>query len=425
MSASTPSWRYASRSPRFEPSARYAPGSWSPLSARCARRRSRSDRRSAAPTCAPPRRRPSTRASTPAHVGDARGQAVRAAGGARRRRPDAPRRRARRSRRCRPDASLAPAGPRSTSSSRSTWNGWARSCSSASTPCTPISRSPAIRMRSSFIARRYRATLVSPSGPLPIAHEPDNRRREHESNGRGVHAANQDRGDDRAGNVGARRSSRRCSRQESTSCASTPRTARPTCTPNAPRSRAAAAASLDRVVGVLIDLPGPKLRTGPVANDEVELRIGHAVRAHREAIEGDEHRVSTTRARSSRSGFASATRCSSPTAPSCCASRRSTAKTSSAGSSAAGVLRSRKGMHVPRAEGHVEPFTDADAVALDMAVRIKADFVGLSFVRRPEDIEAVRARLPKRGRAVRTSSPRSRPRSRSTISRASSRPPTR
>ena len=32
-----------------------------------------------------------------------------------------------------------------------------------------------------------------------------------------------------------------------------------------------------------------------------------------------------------------------------------------------------------------------------MAVAIKADFVGLSFVRRPEDVEAVRARLPKRG----------------------------
>ena len=29
--------------------------------------------------------------------------------------------------------------------------------------------------------------------------------------------------------------------------------------------------------------------------------------------------------------------------------------------------------------------------------RLKADFVGLSFVRRPEDVESVRARLPKRG----------------------------
>ena len=56
----------------------------------------------------------------------------------------------------------------------------------------------------------------------------------------------------------------------------------------------------------------------------------------------------------------------------------------------AGSLRSHKGMHVPRAEGHVEPFTEADAVALEMAVKIKADFVGLSFVRRPEDVEAVR-----------------------------------
>jgi pyruvate kinase len=61
-----------------------------------------------------------------------------------------------------------------------------------------------------------------------------------------------------------------------------------------------------------------------------------------------------------------------------------------------GVLRSRKGMHVPRAESHIESFTDADAVALRMAIAIKADFIGLSFVRHPEDIEGVRARLPKR-----------------------------
>ncbi len=62
-----------------------------------------------------------------------------------------------------------------------------------------------------------------------------------------------------------------------------------------------------------------------------------------------------------------------------------------------GVLRSRKGMHVPRAEAHVESFTDTDAAALRMAIGFKADFIGLSFVRRPEDVDAVRARLPKRG----------------------------
>jgi len=54
-------------------------------------------------------------------------------------------------------------------------------------------------------------------------------------------------------------------------------------------------------------------------------------------------------------------------------------------------------MHVPRAEAHVESFTETDAAALRMAISIKADFIGLSFVRRPEDVEGVRSRLPKRG----------------------------
>jgi tetratricopeptide (TPR) repeat protein len=62
-----------------------------------------------------------------------------------------------------------------------------------------------------------------------------------------------------------------------------------------------------------------------------------------------------------------------------------------------GTLRSRKGMHLPRAEAHVEPFTDRDALALEMAIAAKVDFLGLSFVRRAEDVERVRAMLPKRG----------------------------
>src|SRR5262249_57170900 len=40
-----------------------------------------------------------------------------------------------------------------------------------------------------------------------------------------------------------------------------------------------------------------------------------------------------------------------------------------------GTLRSRKGMHVPRAEAHVEPFTHLDAAALKMSIGLKADFV--------------------------------------------------
>ena len=158
----------------------------------------------------------------------------------------------------------------------------------------------------------------------------------------------------------------------------------------------AAAVSLGHTVGVLIDLPGPKLRTGPVADDEVELRPDSRFVLTADAIEGDEHRVSTTvpeLARWVRVGdevfladgaIVLHVESINGDDVECRVVR-------------AGVLRSRKGMHVPRAEGHVDPFTDADAIALEMAVRIKADFVGLSFVRRPEDVDAVRARLPKRG----------------------------
>ncbi|MGO9877722.1 MAG: pyruvate kinase [Acidimicrobiia bacterium] len=157
----------------------------------------------------------------------------------------------------------------------------------------------------------------------------------------------------------------------------------------------AAAGALGATVGVLIDLPGPKLRTGAVADDEVELRPDSRFVLTADPVEGDEHHVSTTvsdLARWVRVGdeifladgaIVLSVEHISGDDVECRVVR-------------AGVLRSRKGMHVPRAEGHVEPFTDADAIALEMAVRIKADFVGLSFVRRPEDVDAVRARLPKR-----------------------------
>ncbi|MDQ1509166.1 MAG: pyruvate kinase [Actinomycetota bacterium] len=158
----------------------------------------------------------------------------------------------------------------------------------------------------------------------------------------------------------------------------------------------AAAASLDRVVGVLVDLPGPKLRTGPVANDEVELRMDSHFVLTAQAIEGDEHRVSTTVPQLAQWVRVGDEVFLADGAIVLCV-EQIVGEDVECRVVRAGSLRSHKGMHVPRAEGHVEPFTAADAIALEMAVRVKADFVGLSFVRRPEDIDAVRARLPKRG----------------------------
>jgi pyruvate kinase len=158
----------------------------------------------------------------------------------------------------------------------------------------------------------------------------------------------------------------------------------------------AAAAALDSSVGVLVDLPGPKLRTGPVIGDEVELRVDSRVTLSAQPIEGDEHRVSTTIPELARWVRVGDEVFLADGAIVLCVERID-GDDVDCRVVREGLLRSRKGMHVPRAEGHVEPFTEADAVALEMAIQIKADFVGLSFVRRPEDIDAVRARLPKRG----------------------------
>jgi pyruvate kinase len=158
----------------------------------------------------------------------------------------------------------------------------------------------------------------------------------------------------------------------------------------------ATAASLNQVVGVLVDLPGPKMRSGPIAGEEVELHAGRPFTLTAAIVEGDGERVSTTMpelAQWVRPGddvyLADGAIVLEVRAVDGADVETEVVR--------GGLLRSRKGMHVPRAEAHVDPFTDRDAAALKMAISIKADFVGLSFIRRPEDCENVRARLPKRG----------------------------
>src|SRR5579871_2537025 len=158
----------------------------------------------------------------------------------------------------------------------------------------------------------------------------------------------------------------------------------------------ASAAKLGRVVGVLVDLPGPKLRTGAIAGDETELEAGSTFTLTAADVSGDSRHVSTT--------VPELARWVGPDDDIYLADGAIVLRVVRIDGDdvvcdvvRGGLLRSRKGMHVPRAEAHVATFTDADAAALKLAVAIKADFVGLSFVRRPEDCDDVRSRLPKRG----------------------------
>ncbi len=158
----------------------------------------------------------------------------------------------------------------------------------------------------------------------------------------------------------------------------------------------AAAATHDRSVGLLVDLPGPKMRTGPIAGDEVELHAGRPFELTDEEVEGDGSRVSTT--------VKSLSEMVHLGEEIYLADGEIVLRVeSNAGGKVAteilrgGVLRSRKGMHVPSAERHVQAFTEEDRVAAEVALKIKANYIGLSFIRDANDLLRARAALPKRG----------------------------
>ncbi|MCB1941696.1 MAG: pyruvate kinase, partial [Candidatus Accumulibacter sp.] len=147
------------------------------------------------------------------------------------------------------------------------------------------------------------------------------------------------------------------------------------------------ASDLGRSVGVLVDMPGPKIRSGVVAGDEVELENGQefVLSGGGDGV-GNARQVSTTLpdlAQWARAGDEVYLADGAIVLRVLAAVDRDVRTEVVRG----GTLRSRKGMHLPRAEAHVEPFTERDALALEMAIAAKVDFLGLSFVRRAEDVE--------------------------------------
>lgn len=156
------------------------------------------------------------------------------------------------------------------------------------------------------------------------------------------------------------------------------------------------AAERQKTVGILVDLPGPKMRTGPVIDDLVVLETGAAFTLVSDEVVGDSSRVSSTVpnlaelvSRDDEVYLADGAIVLKVIGVEGGDVHTTVARR--------GVLRSRKGMHLPAAERNVRAFTEKDEAALEWAVSIKADFAGLSFIRDADDLERARTALPKRG----------------------------
>jgi pyruvate kinase len=160
-----------------------------------------------------------------------------------------------------------------------------------------------------------------------------------------------------------------------------------------------AAGRAGRPVAILQDLPGPKLRIGPLREGVVELKPGDRVTfaCGSEESLGDAHRMSITWP-----GLADALERDAVLYLADGSVRlrvkelRSGAGEVEAEVEVGGAVASRQGLNIPGPIDSLPSVPEEDLELLRHGESIGVDMVALSFVRRPEDVEFVRAhtRLP-------------------------------
>jgi pyruvate kinase len=153
--------------------------------------------------------------------------------------------------------------------------------------------------------------------------------------------------------------------------------------------------TLGKSIGILIDLPGPKMRTGEIDYGSVALTKGDSITIVNEDVIGTKDMISTTvenlyemmevndpiiLADGQIRGFV----------------KEIQGKNIIVKITTNGVLKTKKGFFLPNAENKISPYSDTDHKIIDIAIEYDVDFIGLSFVRKGSDVREIRDRLPKR-----------------------------
>ena len=159
----------------------------------------------------------------------------------------------------------------------------------------------------------------------------------------------------------------------------------------------AAAAKLGKPIAVLVDLSGPKIRTGELKDDQpVRLVSGAAFTITTRTILGDEHQVSTnyqdlprvvergTRMLLDDGALSLIVESTNDTDVVCRVID-------------GGLLAERKGINLPGVALPIDSLTEKDIVDLKWAVEQNADYIALSFVRRASDCEYAKKLISEAG----------------------------
>ncbi|MBI5723238.1 MAG: pyruvate kinase [Planctomycetes bacterium] len=150
---------------------------------------------------------------------------------------------------------------------------------------------------------------------------------------------------------------------------------------------------LGEPVAVMADLCGPKIRVGTIAGGKVQLMAGRSITIQRQPIEGNDQRISTSLDELIDTAQPGQTiliddgkilleveRVNPPDEITCRIA-------------VGGTMSSGKGVNLPHTNLSLSALTEKDIRDLEFITKHDFDYVALSFVRRPEDIQALRDRL--------------------------------
>ena len=147
---------------------------------------------------------------------------------------------------------------------------------------------------------------------------------------------------------------------------------------------------MDTVIGILADLQGPKLRVGVFSGDSEELSVGQDFRLDLDTTPGDSTRVNLPHPEI----FAAL----EPDASLLVNDGKIRLKVKDCGADFAncevtvgGVISNRKGVNVPDVVLPLAALSDKDRKDLEFVCQLGVDWIALSFVQRPADMEEARS----------------------------------
>ena len=158
-------------------------------------------------------------------------------------------------------------------------------------------------------------------------------------------------------------------------------------------------AKMKRPIGVLMDLQGPKIRIGTLADGHLTLTAGETIRFDLDGVDGDREAIPLPH----REVFAAI----SPGHDLLIDDGRVRVRAKGLGDDwieaeviVGGVISNRKGVNLPGASLDLSPLTAKDRADLAFGLELGVDWVALSFVQKPADMIEARALIGDRAGLV-------------------------